>query len=664
MARYRQLTFELLEDRAVPTIFGTPWADALHLTLSFAPDRTTIAAHQSNLFQALNALEPAAVWQQEILAALQTWAAYANINVGAVADGGQAFGTPGLTQGDPRFGDIRIGGQPETGVLAVSVPPDPYLSGTWAGDILINTNYAFDQANTTDLYSVMLHEFGHVLGLSDSTNPNSVMYKNATTPRHSLAPSDIAAVQALYGVRAPDSHEGVTGNNTLATASPIPYPPGSDAQEGAFPLVVFGDVTHSTETDFYSVQPPSEYQGGVTFRLVTSGVSLLQPLLTVYDSGGNVLTSASSTNLMGDVLTVHLDGISSGAPLYVSIGAAGASPFGIGHYGLAVIFDPASLIPLANVDAVLRGPYESLPAGDLEEIFSNPSGVFFNNDGHASDTFATAVVLTSAPGYAANSHYQALGSLADDSDINFYQVTSPKTKAATDVMTVSVNGASLNGDVPGVQLFDAAQNPVAGTVLVNGNGTLTIQATRLIPGAVYYLRLAGGNGGESSTGQGNFSLTVDFNQRAQLLSQFAHGTLNAGTPQIANTVYIATTQLFQFALSASSTAVAGEGVEMTIIDQNGNVVFDMTATAGATVTSNAVLLTPGQYTVVFKAAAGTTLTAPLAFQLHGAVLSDPIGPVPTDPTMQPIYQDPGNPGYYKYPNGTVTKHPFLWLGFI
>jgi hypothetical protein len=661
MARRRQLTVEPLEDRAVPAIFGTPWADPLHLTLSFAPDGTAIAGHQSNLFASLDALEPQAVWQTEMLAALQTWAAYANINVGVVADGGQPFGTPGPTQGDPRFGDIRIGGEPMTGVLAVSAPPAPFLSGTWAGDILVNSAYAFDQANTTDLYSVMLHEFGHILGLPDSNDPRSVMYKNATTPRHSLAASDIAAVQALYGVRAPDSHEGATGNNTLTTANPIPFPSGSDGKEGEFPLVVFGDVTHAGETDFYSVQSPADDPTGVSFRVVTSGVSLLEPLVTVYDAGGNVLASVQSTNLLGDAVMVHLDNIHPSTLLYISIGAAAPGPGAIGHYGLAVIFDAAASVPLANVDAVLRGPYESLAGANLDELFSNPSGVLFNDDGLASDTFATAVVLTTAPGYAPNSHYQVIGSLSSETDVNIYQVTSPQTKQLKDVMTVSVNGMSVNGDVPGVQVFDVNQQPVPATVLVNGNGTLTIQATGLTPGAVYYLRLAGAGGGVT---QGNFSLTADFNQRAQILSTFEHGTLSSATPQVSNTVYVAQAQLFQFSLSATSAAGAGGSVQMTILDQNGNTVFSLTAAAGATVTSAAVLLTPGAYTVVFQAAAGTTLSAPLSFRLRGAVLSDPIGPVPTDPTLQPLYPDPGMPGYYLFPNGTVTKIPFLWLGYI
>src|SRR4051812_35649171 len=106
MARPRppQLALEVLEDRRVPAVFGQPWADPQHLTLSFAPDTTAIAGHVSDLFATLQARGAPADWQRTILTALQTWAVQANLNVGVVADGGQAFGTPGLTQGDGRFG--------------------------------------------------------------------------------------------------------------------------------------------------------------------------------------------------------------------------------------------------------------------------------------------------------------------------------------------------------------------------------------------------------------------------------------------------------------------------------------------------------------------------------------------------------------------------------
>jgi hypothetical protein len=139
--RRRRPVLEVLEGRAVPATFGVPWADPSRLTLSFAPDGAAIAAHSSSLFQTLNSQQPTATWQREILQAFQTWAVQANINVGLVSDGGEAFGTAGPAQHDPRFGDIRLGAQSmSSDALSISVPNDPTLSSTWGGDVLINSN--------------------------------------------------------------------------------------------------------------------------------------------------------------------------------------------------------------------------------------------------------------------------------------------------------------------------------------------------------------------------------------------------------------------------------------------------------------------------------------------------------------------------------------------
>src|SRR5438874_10365811 len=99
--RRRKPVWDTLEDRAVPATFGVPWSDPSHLTLSFVPDGTPIAGHVSSLFKTLGALEPSATWEREILRAFQTWAVNANINIGLVADGGQALGVAGGTQHDP-----------------------------------------------------------------------------------------------------------------------------------------------------------------------------------------------------------------------------------------------------------------------------------------------------------------------------------------------------------------------------------------------------------------------------------------------------------------------------------------------------------------------------------------------------------------------------------
>src|SRR5262245_36951808 len=144
----RPLRLEQLESRLTPATFNVPWPEAASLSLSFAPDGTAAAGQTSALFQALDGQEPTATWKLEILRAFQTWAVEANLNVGVVADGGQPFGTLGLKQGDPRFGDVRIGALPlGKDVLAVANPYDPFVANTWVGDVFLNSAFQFNAGN-------------------------------------------------------------------------------------------------------------------------------------------------------------------------------------------------------------------------------------------------------------------------------------------------------------------------------------------------------------------------------------------------------------------------------------------------------------------------------------------------------------------------------------
>jgi len=172
MAKSRPLIVEFLEDRIAPANIGLPWRDPTHLTLSFAPDGTPIAGDQSDLFADLDSQFPStAAWQGAIVQAFQTWAAQTNVSVGVVADSGAPFGVAELMQGDPRFGDIRVGARPMSPeVMAITVPPNPFISGTLSGDMILNS--AAD-LNPGDLYDVALHEAGLALGLIESTDPES-----------------------------------------------------------------------------------------------------------------------------------------------------------------------------------------------------------------------------------------------------------------------------------------------------------------------------------------------------------------------------------------------------------------------------------------------------------------------------------------------------------
>jgi hypothetical protein len=654
MARRRYLNLERLEDRTAPAVFGQPWPMPTHVTLSFAPDGTQISGQASDLFRTLDAVEPAASWQATILEAVQAWTSEANVNVGLVADGGEPFGTPGSFQGDPRFGDIRIGAD-TLGLdsSALGFPPDPYDAGTWGGDIVLN-DQVIANATSAQLYAIVLHELGHSFGFPDNTDPNSVMSTSGLT---ALAPEDVAALQALYGP--PVSSQA--GNNSIANALPIPTP---DGFNGNTPIVAYGTLSTAQPALVYSFAPPQGYHGAVTVRLVTSGVSLLDPLVTVYDGYGDLLGSAESTRLGGDAISVQLGQASLCSTCYVEVQAATPGSFDSGRFGLAVSFDAALQVSAPQIDTVLRAPDENLTADQINQLFQDPNPQSGSTGSQGSQSqLIPAISLTTTPGFALDTRFQAVTPLNDMQGAVDYSFVAP---AATGndplVFTAGLNAAGQGGSTGSLELLNASGTPLPATVLLDAGGVYTIQATGLTPGATYYLCATPPVG---ASNRGGYSIVVaDFLQTSNIQTTFETNTLSTAAPQHTSTLFVARSQFFQFQLSVPALPGGANGaVEMTILDANGNTVLGITATAGQAGTVSCVMLAPGQYTVEFSAVEASPGSWPaLSYTVQGGVLSQPMGIIVHSPTYQPIYLGPPGPvTTYLYPNGKLSTIPFLWV---
>ena len=536
-------------------------------------------------------------------------------------------------------------------MLAITTLPDPFFSGTLAGDMILNSSAGLNPGN---LYSVALHEAGHALGLPDSSDPDSVMYPH-DNPQAVLTSVDISDIQALYGARAPDTNEP---NDSFATATTISYPL---LYVGATPLVAYGDRTTASDTDFFSVTPPLLYTGPVTVELQTSGISFLEPQLTVYDQNHKVLGHAQSTSVFGDVVTIHLPSVRLGQRYYIAIDSPAQGDSGIGRYALSVTFDGRSTVDPASLPAILRGPYDSLRAGDIAGLLTGVVGLLFQTDLHTNDSFLTAQPLESRPGYPTDTRYDIVASLSDTFDTDVYRVTAPQAPVGqADILTASLTEMPINGVLPIVSIYDANANPVSDEILLNGNGTYIVQATGLTAGANYYMRVSAAP--SPARAVGNYALVADFGGVAAVLQTFAGGTLSQSTPQDNYDLYVSETQLFQFVLSTGTAGMAGDvQVRLEIDDSAGHVVFTLTGRVGDTVSGASVLLTPGQYTVRISAASASGAVVPtISYRLRGASLSDPIGPVSEDPTTEPMYQCPDNPAVYCYcyPDGTYSSTPY------
>jgi len=111
-----RLVLEHLEERLVPySATGNTWPNPQVITLSFMPDGTQLSAAvgsptTSNLFSTFNSkFGSTTAWENQIIKAAQVWAQQTNINFVVVPDNGAPSGSGNNQQGDPGFGDIRIG---------------------------------------------------------------------------------------------------------------------------------------------------------------------------------------------------------------------------------------------------------------------------------------------------------------------------------------------------------------------------------------------------------------------------------------------------------------------------------------------------------------------------------------------------------------------------
>src|SRR5262245_25826431 len=263
--RRAHLTLDTLDRRDVPATFGIPWPNGTAVTVSFAPDGADVDGSASELFalMARNGISQA-VWQKEILRAFQSWTSPADINVGLVPDDGSSLGVPGYEQADSRFGDIRIFAVPlSSSVLAITMPPGD-VAGTRTGDVILNSNYNFGIGPWAqrDLYTVLLQEAGHALGVGNSPNSSSAMYEFYQGVRSGLSSEDIARIQTLYGPRPTRTWEATAGNNTSSSATSL---------AGTGDRVTYGDVASATDPDWYSFIAASD--GPATIQLEVAGLS-------------------------------------------------------------------------------------------------------------------------------------------------------------------------------------------------------------------------------------------------------------------------------------------------------------------------------------------------------------------------------------------------------
>jgi hypothetical protein len=338
---------EELETRVVPySISSNMWPSSQLVTVSFMPDGTDLGGVKSNLFATMNArFGSSATWQNQILKAAQVFAKHTDLNLVVVPDNGAPSGSGAYQQGDPEFGDIRIGGYNfGNSALASAFAPPPINNYSIAGDIAFNTAQTWNIGATYDLFTVAAHEFGHAYGLLHSSVTSSAMYSVYNGVRTGLDWDDIFGIRDIYTngtPRSADWNDANGGNDSFAAATDVTQHIQSDLTL----LRQNRDITTCSDVDYFKVTAPWWFQNTVLISAQSADLSMLAPKITVYAADQTtILGSANGAGQYGASQTVTLnDKLTGGQVFYIKVQGADSSPFGTGKYALSMSMAGAPL---------------------------------------------------------------------------------------------------------------------------------------------------------------------------------------------------------------------------------------------------------------------------------------------------------------------------------
>ena len=475
---------ESLESRTVLySTTGNLWPNPGLITISIMPDGTNLGGPKSNLNAVFNSKaalnQPGNGWQTIILKAAQTWAAQTNINFALVPDNGTSSGGAGDEQGDPGYGDIRIGGYNfDTATLARAFQPPQVNNYSIAGDIAFNTGQSFSVNTTYDLFTVAVHEIGHALGLDHSSAAaQAEMYPTYNGVKQNMNADDIAAIRNIYSANAARNMDrfdtsGIT-NSTFATASNL----NSFVNGSTLTAAVTGlDISSTSDLDYLAVTVPSGTTGTMKVNVQSSGQSLLSPKVTVYAADQKtVLGTATGLGRYGTSVPLNVANLLAGQQVYLMVQGADSTVFGTGSYDVGLSFG-------ANAAPTFASASQPIAAGAVLSSGGGIADTRNTKEDHYTDQVPVVTGIVDDTGASSN-----------DGVTNDNTPVPVGTASAGDTVTVYGNGVAI------------------GTTVVDehNNWSLTTSNTKLADGFYVFTATATDPSGNVSLMSDPFYVRVD-----------------------------------------------------------------------------------------------------------------------------------------------------------
>jgi hypothetical protein len=323
-----------------------------------------------------------------------------------------------------------------------------------------------------------------------------------------------------------------------------------------------GSLKDSSDVDVYSFQTLPGHSSA-TITLWAAGISLLDAEVEVRGTRGGRIDLQRAESIFRNNVRISLSQLTAGETYFVSVRKNNNTAFSVGDYQLDLDFRSggqlASVIPAPH-DADPYMVKRRLANTESAAILQGLSSALIDPETTSNETPTTATALDSGFGFAAGTHYEAIGSLASASDRDFYTIKAPAVVGGV----LNVDLAPLGTTPVNAELYvmNAAGDRLAARMIRNADGTVQVQVQQPVASETYLIGVRTAPGAIVTTG--NYALTADFSTASATMSTVLQSSVAVGQ-QRAVMLTSNKSQLFRIDLAAAAGS-SQQGAQLSLIN--------------------------------------------------------------------------------------------------